>query len=31
MVNFERMVKVAVNDENFSIVNLYFRVFAFIL
>ncbi len=31
MVGFERMVRVAVNDENFSIVNLDFRAFTFIL
>lgn len=29
MVSFKRMVRIAENDENFSIVNLIFKVFVF--
>ena len=31
MVSFKRMVGIVENDENFSIVNLFFRVFVFVL
>ena len=31
MVSFKRMVRIAKNDENFSIVNLIFKVFVSIL
>ena len=31
MVSFKRMVGIVENDENFSIVNLNFKVFVFIL
>ena len=31
MVSFKRMVRVVENDENFSIVNLIFKVFVFVL
>ena len=31
MVSFKRMVRIVENDENFSIVNLNFKVFVFIL
>ncbi len=31
MVSFKRMVRIAENDENFSVVNLNFKVFVFIL
>ncbi len=31
MVSFKQMVRVVENDENFSIVNLIFKVFVFAL
>ncbi len=31
MVSFKRMVRITENDENFSIVNLIFKVFVFAL
>ena len=31
MVSFKRMVRIVENDENFSIVNLNFKVFVFFL
>ena len=31
MVSFKRMVWIVENDENFSVVNLNFKVFVFIL
>ena len=31
MVSFNRMVGIVENDENFSIVNLIFKVFVFVL
>ena len=31
MVSFKRMVEIVENNENFSIVNLNFKVFVFIL
>ena len=31
MVSFKRMVGVVENDENFSVVNLNFKVFVFVL